>query len=257
MLIVTHLKKPAPGGVDETPRREAEGAAAAPRPEEPLGNECDGTVCHLWLSQVGLHSGGQPRTWRLGHDGTIRYVTTEELEAGLDEIRRAPAEAGRVQLLVRRPAVDERETPSEIDVDVVAGVVGDNWRTRGSSSTPDHSASSEAQVTMMNARSTALVSCGDGARWKLAGDQIYVDFDLSNSNLPPGTRVRVGSAVLEISAKPHTGCSKFLERFGQEAMRFVNSPTGRELRLRGVNCRVVVTGVVCLGDTITKEVPPQ
>jgi hypothetical protein len=184
-------------------------------------------------------------------------VTTEELEAGLEEIRQAPAEAGRVQMLARRPTRDERDTPPEIVVDVVEGVVGDNWRTRGSSSTPDHSADSAAQVTMMNARSTALLSCGDCGRWKLAGDQIYVDFDLSTSNLPPGTLVRVGSAVLEISAKPHTGCAKFVERFGRAALRFVNSPSGRELRLRGVNCRVVVSGVVRLSDTITKEVPPQ
>ena len=108
---------------------------------------------------------------------------------------------------------------------------------------------------MMNARSTALLSCGDCGRWKLAGDQIYVDFDLSRENLSAGTRVRLGSAVLEISAKPHTGCAKFVERFGAEAMRFVNSPTGRDLRLRGANCRVVLAGVVRLGDTISKEPP--
>lgn len=158
-----------------------------------------------------------------------------------------------MQLLVRRPAVDERETPPELLLDVTEGVVGDNWRLRGSSSTPDHSADPDAQVTMMNARVVDLLARGDGDRWKLAGDQIYVDFDLSVSNLPAGTRVRLGSAVLEISSKPHTGCVKFVGRFGTEAMRFVNSPPGRALRMRGVNCRVVAGGSVRLGDSITKE----
>jgi MOSC domain-containing protein YiiM len=160
-----------------------------------------------------------------------------------------------VQLLVRRPAVDERETPPELLLDVAEGVVGDNWRLRGSSSMPDHSADPEAQVTMMNARVADLLSLGNGERWKLAGDQIFVDFDVSVSNLPPGTRVRLGSAVLEISAKPHTGCVKFVARFGAEAMRFVNAPAGRALRMRGVNCRIVEGGSVRLGDPIAKEEP--
>ncbi|MGC9962162.1 MAG: MOSC domain-containing protein [Acidimicrobiales bacterium] len=182
-------------------------------------------------------------------------MTTVELEAGVEEIRGAPSEEGVVELLVRRPDVGGRETPEKLVLDLVEGVVGDNWLRRGSTSTPDGSANPEAQVTIMNARVAALVAGGDRDRWALAGDQIYVDFDLSQENLPAGTRVRLGSAVLEISAKPHTGCTKFVERFGADAMRFVNSPTGRDLRLRGANCRVVLAGVVQLGDAITKEPP--
>jgi hypothetical protein len=182
-------------------------------------------------------------------------MNTVELEAGVEEIRGAPAEEGVVALLVRRPDVGGRETPDELVLDLVEGVVGDNWLRRGSTSTPDGRANPEAQVTIMNARVAALVAGDDRDRWALAGDQIYVDFDLSRENLSAGTRVRLGSAVLEISAKPHTGCAKFVERFGAEAMRFVNSPTGRDLRLRGANCRVVLAGVVRLGDTISKEPP--
>jgi len=175
----------------------------------------------------------------------------------MDEVRRSPADSGRVQLLVRRPAVDERETPAEVVLDRVEGVVGDNWRSRGNSHSPDGSANPEEQVTVMNARVAALVSGGEDERWQLAGDQIYADLDLSVSNLPPGTRLRIGTAVLEISARPHTGCSKFAARFGPEATRLVNSPEGRQLRLRGVNCRVIAGGVVRLGDTITKEPDPK
>ena len=162
-----------------------------------------------------------------------------------------------MKLLVQRPGVDERETPPEVVLDRLEGVVGDNWRSRGSSRTPDGSANPEAQVTIMKARLAALEAGGDEGRWKLAGDQIYADFDMSVSNLPPGARLRIGTAVLEVSAHPHTGCAKFVERFGTAAMRFVNSPTGRALRLRGVNCRVVAGGVVRLGDTIMKETTPQ
>jgi hypothetical protein len=162
-----------------------------------------------------------------------------------------------VELLVRRPEVGERETPSEVHLDVVEGVVGDNWRLRGSSRTADGSANPEAQITLMNARVAQLVAAGAVDRRKLAGDQIYADLDLSHENLPAGSRLRVGSAVIEISAHPHTGCEKFVARFGKEAMRFVNSPRGQQLRLRGVNCKVVSGGAVRVGDVITKEAAPE
>jgi MOSC domain-containing protein YiiM len=93
---------------------------------------------------------------------------------------------------------------------------------------------------------------GEKARWPLAGDQLYVDLDLSAANLPPGTRLAIGSAVLEVTAQPHTGCGKFVERFGLESMKFVNSPVGRELQLRGINARVVESGTVRVGDVVRK-----
>jgi MOSC domain-containing protein YiiM len=180
-----------------------------------------------------------------------RTAGLTRLEESLDLIRAAPADNGTVELIVRRPAVDEREVLTEAKLDVHDGLEGDTWRARGSSRTPDGAANPEAQLTLMNARTAAAVA-GERERWPLAGDQLYVDLDLSLANLPPGSRVQVGSAVIELSEAPHTGCAKFSARFGNDALRFVNTPTGRELRLRGANCRVVVAGKVRQGDPIKK-----
>ncbi|HKH88509.1 MAG TPA: hypothetical protein VKA05_06780 [Acidimicrobiales bacterium] len=185
----------------------------------------------------------------------MRHRSTAELRAGLDEVRRSPADHGVVRLIVSRPAVDERETPTVATLDVIEGLIGDTWRARGSSRTPDGSANPEAQITVMNSRAAALVAVDDD-RWKLAGDQIYADLDLSRANLPAGSRLRLGTAVIEISAKAHTGCVKFTGRFGLDALRFVNSEVGSALRLRGLNARVVTGGVVRVGDVICKEPEP-
>jgi MOSC domain-containing protein YiiM len=173
------------------------------------------------------------------------------LEDGLDHIREAPADSGTVELISRRPDVDEREVLSEAWLDVHEGLEGDTWRVRGSSRTPDGGPNPDAQLTLMNARAAAAIA-GERERWALAGDQLYVDLDISRTNLPPGTRVQIGSAVIEFSEAPHTGCAKFQSRFGNDSLRFVNSPIGRELRLRGANCRVVVSGKVRVGDVIRK-----
>jgi hypothetical protein len=173
------------------------------------------------------------------------------LEQSLDHIREAPAERGTVELIARRPAEDEREVLAEGVLDSEVGLVGDTWIARGSTRTPDGSPNLEAQLTVMNARVAAAVA-GDRQRWALAGDQLYVDFDISRANLPAGTRVQIGTAVIEFSEAPHTGCDKFSARFGVDALRFVNSPIGRELRLRGANCRVMVAGTVRAGDEIRK-----
>ena len=159
------------------------------------------------------------------------------------------AATGVIELIVRRPAVDEREVVSEIRLDVEEGLVGDSWRVRGSS-TPDGSADPQAQLTVMNARAADAVA-GDISLWPLAGDQIYVDFDIGVEHLPPGTRLTIGDAEIEVSEKPHTGCAKFSARFGADALRFVNSPEGRRLRLRGMNTRVTKSGSVRVGDPIS------
>jgi hypothetical protein len=173
------------------------------------------------------------------------------LEAGLDEVRRSPKDDGRLDLIVRRPAVGERELVDEGELDTEEGLAGDCWRARGSSSTVDGSADPNAQLTLTNARMTALVA-GSPERRQLAGDQLYVDLDLSTDNVPPGTRLAIGTAVVEITDLPHTGCRKYLDRFGKDALRFVSSEAGRELNLRGVNARVVVGGTVRTGDRISK-----
>jgi MOSC domain-containing protein YiiM len=169
----------------------------------------------------------------------------DRLEAGLDHVRAAPSGAGVVELIARRPAVGEREVLEEAELDVERGVVGDSWSLRGKRPNP------KSQVTLMSVRSAALIA-GDPECWALAGDQLYVDLDLSGENLPPGTRLALGSAVVEVSDLPHLGCGKFTARFGEEARALVNSPEGVELNLRGINARVVRSGTVRCGDAITK-----
>jgi hypothetical protein len=181
----------------------------------------------------------------------LKEVDMTRLEESLGDIRQAPADAGTVELIVARPAVDERVILTEARLDATSGLVGDTWSARGSSRTEDGSASLDAQLTLMNARVAAVIA-GERERWPLAGDQLYVDLDLSLANLPPGSRVQLGSAVIEFSETPHTGCAKFIARYGVDAQKFVNSPIGRDLRLRGANCRVVKGGVVRQGDVIRK-----
>lgn len=182
---------------------------------------------------------------------TVEHASTAELEEGLDHIRGAPTDEGRVELIVRRPAVNERMVLTEAQLDLDEGLVGDTWSTRGSRKMRDGSAHPDQQLTVMNARAIAVVARTPD-RWALAGDQLYVDLDISQDNLPPGTRLAVGTAVIEVTAEPHLGCSKFSSRFGREAVRFVNSPVGRQLRLRGLNAKIVVPGTVRQGDAIRK-----
>ena len=182
---------------------------------------------------------------------TTVHLTTDELEAGLDEIRNSPKEAGELKLIVRRPGIDEREVLQEAELDLVEGLVGDTWKIRGSSRTPDGSSHPDMQLNIMSSRVIALVA-RTPERWKLAGDQLFIDLDLSAENLPPGTRLELGSAVIEVTNQPHTGCKKFVERFGLEAMKFVNSPLGRQLHLRGINARVVHPGVIRVGEIARK-----
>jgi hypothetical protein len=179
------------------------------------------------------------------------HQTPEQLEAGLGLIREAPAEEGTLELIVRRPVPEERELLDVGELDAEVGLVGDGWSERPSSKTGRPNP--EAQVTVTSARAIALVAGGpepDG--WAPAGDQLYVDLDISQENLPAGSRIAVGDAVLEISTAPHTGCGKYVRRFGVDAMKFVNSEVGRSLRLRGLNARVVTPGTVRRGDLVRR-----
>jgi MOSC domain-containing protein YiiM len=183
---------------------------------------------------------------------TVTHRRFDELVAALDEIRRAPADNGTLAMIVRRPAVDQREVLNEGQLDLAGGLVGDNWKSKPSSRTPDHSPHPDMQLNLMNARVIDLIA-GVRERWALAGDQLFVDLDLSAENLPAGTRLRIGTAVIEVTSQPHTGCAKFVERFGLDALKFVNSPDGRRANLRGINARVAVPGTIRVGDRITKE----
>jgi hypothetical protein len=158
-------------------------------------------------------------------------------------------EVGTVELIVRRPAVDQRELLDVATLDPVVGLRGDDWSRRGSGATADGGPDPEAQLTLISTRVLAAIE-PDRSRWPLAGDQLYVDVDLSVATLPPGSRLRIGQAVVEISQPPHTGCAKFSARFGSDALRWINSPRGRELRMRGANARVINGGEVRVGDPV-------
>jgi MOSC domain-containing protein YiiM len=182
----------------------------------------------------------------------MQHRTTAELEAGLPSVADAPRDRGQVSMIVRRPAIGEREVLDTAELDLGVGLVGDTWTERPSREMPDGSPHPERQITIMNVRAVALMA-GDSDRWPLAGDQFYVDLDIGVDNLPAGTQVRLGDAVVEITAAPHNGCAKFTQRFGLDAMHFVNSPTGKHLRLRGANARVLQPGVVCPGDAVVVD----
>jgi len=181
----------------------------------------------------------------------VKHLTLPELEAGMEAILQSPKDQGVLQLIVRRPQVEQREVLQEAELDPAWGLVGDSWKLRGSSRTPDGSAHPEMQLNIMNARVIALLA-QIRDRWPLAGDQLYVDLDLSTENLPPGTQLSIGSAVIEVTSPPHTGCKKFMSRYGEDALKFVNSPVGKQLHLRGINAKVVRPGAIRVGDVAKK-----
>jgi hypothetical protein len=181
----------------------------------------------------------------------VKHLTMEQLQAGLEEIRRSPKDCGELKLIVRRPAEEEREILHEAQLDLAEGLIGDTWKIRGSSRTSDGSSHPDMQINIMNSRAIALLA-QDTDRWQLAGDQLFIDIDLSDENLPPGTQLALGSAVIAVTDQPHTGCKKFMARFGPEAVKFVNSPVGKQLHLRGINARVVRPGMIRVGDLARK-----
>ncbi len=172
------------------------------------------------------------------------HLRTTQLEAALPELRAAPRDFGTLQLIIRRPAENDREELLVAELSREEGLVGDNW-VRGA-------AHPDCQVTVMNSRAAQLMAQSRD-RWALAGDQLYVDFDLSVAHLPPGARIVIGEeAVMEVTNEPHTGCEKFVSRFGRDAMQFVNSPVGRALNLRGINTRVLQPGTIRRGDWVRR-----
>jgi len=181
----------------------------------------------------------------------ITHPTTRQLESGLDHIARSPADCGTIELIVQRPAEDVRLVVEEGELHPDHGLVGDNWGQRRSSRTEHGGPHPDMQLNVMNSRVCEMVA-GSAERMSLAGDQLIVDLDLSEDNMPAWTRLRIGSAVIEITDQPHKGCAKFIQRFGLDAHRFVNSELGTKLHLRGVNARVLTPGTIRSGDTVAK-----
>lgn len=181
----------------------------------------------------------------------INHLTLAELEAGLDHIRESPKDNGILEMIVCRPQIDRREVLDFAVLDVSQGMIGDSWKLRSSSKSADGGPHPEMQITIMNSRVVALVA-QEKERWPLAGDQLFVEMDLSKANLLAGSRIAIGSAILEVTEPPHLGCHKFVARFGADAMKFVNSPVGRELCMRGIHARVVQNGTVRRGDSARK-----
>ncbi len=177
------------------------------------------------------------------------HLALAEMEAQLEHIRQSPRDHGVLEMIVCRPAENERRMLFEAELRVAEGLIGDSWLCRGNHrggpSNPD------SQINIMNSRVTALLA-QDRERWSLAGDQLYVDLDLSDENLPSGSQIAIGTAILQVTAEPHTGCQKFASRYGTDATKFVNSPEGKRLHLRGINAKVIQSGLIRTGDAITK-----
>jgi hypothetical protein len=182
------------------------------------------------------------------------HRTPDELAPGIDHIRQAPADGGPLALIVRRPSAGERELLTEAELDLTVGLVGDYWLAKGSRRSPDGAALPDAQIAIMNSRVIATVTGGDDHDlWALAGDQLYLDLDLSAENLPTGTRVALGDTVLQITDHAHNGCVKFAARFGKDALRFVNiGADARHGRYRGIFARIVQPGTIRTGDRARK-----
>lgn len=179
--------------------------------------------------------------------------TADELDAHLPHLRSAPADVGRLDLVVRRPAVDERDVLEAGTLSEDGGLEGDNWLDRSTSRAIEAGRHLDAQINVTSSRMASFLAFDDVERQALAGDQLHLDLDISHANLPTGTRIGIGEdAVIEVTKKPHNGCAKFRARYGQEALDFVNSETGQAMRLRGFNARVVTGGVVRPGDKVTR-----
>jgi MOSC domain-containing protein YiiM len=178
------------------------------------------------------------------------HLTVADVENGVEHVLASPGNNGTVEMIVARPEVNKRTVLTEAQLDTELGLVGDNWLDRGSSRTGDGKGHPQMQLNVMNYRFAELVA-GSRDRVPLAGDQLFVDLDLSPENLPPGTQLLIGSAIIEVTPIPHLGCRKFVERFGLEAMKFANSEFGRRHNLRGINAKVVSAGAIFTGAAVS------
>jgi hypothetical protein len=181
----------------------------------------------------------------------MKHLSYEEIEARLPFISASPKDKAALDLIVIRPKENERKVLQEGMLSTTDGLEGDMWKGRPSSRTPDKSAHPDMQLNIMNSRIIDVIA-QEKERWQLAGDQLFVDLDLSKENLPAGTQLKVGDAIIEVTAQPHLGCKKFVSRFGLDAMKFVNSEIGKKHQLRGINAKVIKSGKIKLGDLMER-----
>jgi len=175
----------------------------------------------------------------------VTNLFAADLEGALDHIRAAPRDVGTVEMIVRRPSPGAREVVETAELDTTVGLVGDSWSTR-------ERVDADAQLNIMNSR-MAMLLAPDEMGIALAGDQLYLDLDFTDDNLPAGSQLRIGDvAVIEVTPKPHTGCAKFAQRFGADTTRFVNTGEGKRLHLRGICAKVITPGTIRRGDAVTK-----
>lgn len=179
------------------------------------------------------------------------HLTTKQLEEGLDLIKKSPNDNTLVDMIVCRPTEGNRKILLDGFLDKGKGLIGDNWIDRGSSKTPDGCSHPDMELNIMNSRSIALIAQQKN-RWPLAGDQLFIDMNLSDKNITRGTRLSLGDAIIEVTAIPHNGCKKFTDRFGIDAVKFVNSTIGKELHLRGINAKIIKSGKIKVGDIVKK-----
>lgn len=175
-----------------------------------------------------------------------RHLTLAELKDGLPEILRSPQDDGTLMGIVIRPEKGARIELESCELSLARGTHGDRWAMGGARPDPD------IQICIMNARCIALIAQARD-NWAPAGDNLFIDLDLSPANCPPGTRLAIGTAVIEITHAPHDGCKQFIARYGRDACVFVNTGQGKKLRLRGIYGRVVQDGRVSVGDVVRKH----
>ncbi len=185
----------------------------------------------------------------------MKYAAQSDIDRRMDWVLNAPRDKGRVKLIVVRPQTNQRTMLEQVLFSREAGVTGDNWQQHCWKKCDDGKADPSVQVAIMNARMIEVLA-GHKNNWPLAGDQLFVDFDLGINNLSPGDQLQVGGAVLEITAEPHRGCGKFKKRFGETALQYVNSAQGDAHRLRGIYATIISNGDVSIGDTICKISKP-
>lgn len=180
-----------------------------------------------------------------------RHLTLAELQAGLPDILASPPDEGVLRGIVIRTGKGERRELESCQISLAGGVHGDRWAKGCWMKTEDGQPHPDVQICIMNARCIDLIAQERG-NWAPAGDNLFVDMDLASTNLPAGSRLAIGSAMIEITAIPHDGCGPFARRYGRDARQFVNSPEGKQNRLRGVYARVLQDGEISIGDRVIK-----